>query len=256
MFITTESRAVLLKKLRKLESKLDNETVEEQHRKTSLYTGKIAKPTMSNHKTKNEKIHIPAKTPVDHLSIENFPFTQKTQKRHCTPQKTHFNIENIIIDGESAGIIYTDNKIPQSLHCFSGMGLISALESVKIHPELMHLRDKTFPFLPGVRMFPHIAYPHAHDMDQLWPYMNRSLKVKKFPVNGDRIFYTPFRQIGLTNELIETDYRKTILNLAERLGNCMVISNHISEDDVKRKTGVYLFRFDFDRQKKLIIVGF
>ena len=239
---------------------------------------------MSNHQAKgkvSENVFKP-KTVKNHDSLYDFPFDTCSKKDRSVQHIRNFEtksyplaqnvkisknwqdstqntptFKNIIIDGESAGLVYTDKNVPKSLHYFSGMGLISALESIKVHPKLKHLQSTTFPFLPGVRMFPHIAYPHAHDMDQLWPYMNRSLKVKQFPVNGDRIFYTPFRQIGLTNELIETDYRKTILNLAARFEEgCLVVSNHVEEKELEGRHGVVLKRFEFDRSGRLVVLDF
>ena len=262
----------------------------EQRRETAAYTEKIPMPTMSNHQAKSKVSEnaVKPKTARNHASLDDFPFDTRSNKersfhhtRDCKnesfPSAENLQIsrnfqesaqnggipqnlptfKNIIIDGESAGLVYTDKNVPKSLHYFSGVGLISALESIKVHPKLKHLQSSTFPFLPGVRMFPHIAYPHAHDMDQLWPYMNRSLKVKQYPVNGDRIFYTPFRQIGLTNELIETDYRKTILNLAARFEDgCLVVSNHVEEIELEGRDGVVLKRFEFDRSGRLVVLDF
>lgn len=101
-------------------------------------------------------------------------------------------------------------------------------------------------------MFPHIAYPHAHDMEQLWPYVNRMWAKDGDKLrNCDRINFTPFRQIGLTNELIETDYRRTLINLAKRLDNC-ILSNHLDG----KTAGVHVFHFEFDHQKRLRIINF
>ena len=102
-----------------------------------------------------------------------------------------------------------------------------------------------FTFLPGIRRFPHIAYPHTHDMDYLFDNINNWMSLRPY----EKIHFTPCRRIGKSTEFIMANYHQTLTDFANELPSPIIISNHIPSSSVP------LYRFQFSKTGQFQILN-
>merc|ERR1719454_659365 len=99
-------------------------------------------------------------------TFESHPLSKQSR-----PKFNHI-IQSVIIDGDSLGKCFELASDKMTWKFFSCQGVTIAMKEALKYPKIYNARERTFTFLPGIRRFPHVAYPHTHDMDYLFDKMN------------------------------------------------------------------------------------